>query len=236
MSNRIFVLLRTRDEEYHIGKFLESYPPENIEKILISDGLSTDKTVEIAQTYPKTYFKPFNEIVYGDKGIFRQHEAKHHNFLEQWALDEGAQPEDWIVADDTDSFPTKALIQHFTNIFNCADQQGKLGISAYHIYLWRQDQYFPNANRPGPIVYAWKVKCGVRWDENEAWGVVPINLPSMNQCYHLTNPYALIHNFTATPEITEKKYKFYKDCNRMNGIKPIYELFGPAAPRESWMY
>ena len=75
------------------------------------------------------------------------------------------------------------------------------------------------------------------WDARTEWGVIPLNQPVRELWFHFTKPpYALMHNFTQTPEIAERKWKFYRDCGRMtDGQQPVYEIFGPAVPLESWM-
>jgi glycosyltransferase involved in cell wall biosynthesis len=235
MSNKIFVLLRTRNEERNIARFLQHYPPENIDKILISDGLSLDRTVEVAKTYPKTYFRPFNKVVYGDNGIYRQPEGSHFQFINNWAKEEGATDEDWLLWDDADSVPTEAMVKDFRKIFDDADQAGALAIYAFHIYIWKFDEYFPQMNLPGRIMYAWKVKAGVYWDEAETWGVIQKNAPAPNLHYNIQNPYALLHYFCQTEEIAQQKYEFYKNSNRMTGIIPILQMAGPKIPLEAWM-
>ena len=236
MTNRIFVLLRTRDEERDIQRFCEKLPPENVYKIIVSDGYSTDRTVEIAKTFPHTRFYPFYETVNGKNGLWRQPEGRHLNFMVECAKEEGATDEDWLVLDDCDSYPTEAFVRDYRKIFDEADQKGMLGIGAYHLYLWMRDQYFPKANLPGDILYAWKVKCGVYWDNKVEWGVVPYSQPPKEKQLHVTNPYALIHDFTQTPEISEAKGQFYKNCGMMtDGTRPVYEIFGPAVDLEGWM-
>lgn len=234
---KIFMMLRTRDEERNIARFCSKYPPENVDKILISDGYSVDKTLEIAKQFPNTHFRPFMEKVYGDNEIWRQPEGRHFNFISSWAYEEGVDDETWLGWADCDSYPTEPLVRDFRYLFEEADQQGKVGISIYYIYMWGKDQYFPRANLPGPILYFWKAKCHVTWDNAVEWGVVPYNQPPKERLFPLVNPYALMHDFTPTPEITEKKWKFYRDNGKMtDGIRPVYELFGPSVPLEDWMH
>ena len=235
MSNRIFVMLRTRNEESNIARFLSHYPPENADKILLSDGLSTDRTVEIAKTYPNTYFNPFSKVVYGKNGIYRQPEGEHFMYVNKWAREEGATDEDWLLWDDCDSVPTEAMVRDFRKIFDEADQQGKLAIFAFHIYIWGDKEYFPAMNLPGPICYAWKVKANVTWDESTQWGVIQRNIPAPHLRHNIRNPYALLHYFCPTEEIAQKKYEFYKKSEMMTGIVPILEMGGPRMPLESWM-
>lgn len=235
MRNKIFVMLRTRDEERNMKRFCTRYPPENVDKILISDGYSTDRTIEIAKKFPHTYFRPFMQKVYGDNGIFRQPEGKHFNFVNRWAREEGADDETWLIWDDCDSYPTEALVKDFRFLFDEADRLGMLGVKAYHIYMWGKKEYFPKANIPGQFIYAWKAKLGLYWEEKEEWGVTTHNCPSLDDCYSLTKPYALMHDFTPTKKVTKAKYNFYLKSNRMTGVRPVYEMFGPSTSLEEWM-
>lgn len=231
------MMLRTLNEEDNISMFCGRYPAENVDKILISDGGSTDKTLEIAHTFSNTVFRPFSEKVYGENGLWRNPEGRHFNFISKWAYEEGADAETWIGWSDCDAYPTEFLMKDFRKLFDEADRQGMLGISVYYIYMWLTDQYFPRANNPGPVLYFWKAKCHVEWDSATEWGVVPYHQPPVHSWFPLIKPpYALMHNFTRTPEIAERKWKFYRDNGKMtDGIRPVMELFGPAVPLESWM-
>jgi hypothetical protein len=233
--SKIFVMLRTRNEERNIARFCQRYPPENADKILISDGYSTDRTIEIAKTFSNTYFRPFMQIVQGDNGIWRQPEGKHFNFINKWAKEEGAGDEDWVLWDDCDAYPTEAMVKDFRKIFADAEAKGKTCITAFHIYMWGSNEYFPAMNLPGPFIYAWKVKCGMYWDEAESWGVIQRNVPPLESRYNIFEPYALLHDFCPTEEIAQQKYEFYKKSNRMTGIVPILQMGGPHVPLLDWM-
>jgi hypothetical protein len=232
---KIFVLLRTRNEERNITRFCEHYPPKNVDKILISDGYSEDKTIDIAKTFSNTYFKPFMQVVHGENGIWRQPEGKHFRFINAWAREEGADEDTWCLWQDADSYPTEAMVKDFRKIFEQAEQANALAIEAFHIYMWGSKEYFPAMNLPGPFLYAWKYSCGLTWDENEDWGVIQQNVPPPNRRYRIWEPYALLHDFCPTEEIAEKKYRFYKDSNRMTGIVPILQMGGPHVPLLEWM-
>jgi hypothetical protein len=232
---KIFVLARSRNEERNVRRFIEHYPPENVDKILLSDGYSTDRTIEIAKEYPHVYFKPFMKLVYGDNGISRQPEGEHFSFISDWAREEGADENTWVLWDDLDSYPTEAMVRDFRKIFETAEQQGKTAIFAFHVYMWGSKEYFPAMNLPGPICYAWKYGVNLTWDKAENWGVIQQNVPLPHMRYSIWEPYALMHDFTPTEEIAEKKYRFYKDSNRMTGIVPILQLGGPHVPLLGWM-
>jgi glycosyltransferase involved in cell wall biosynthesis len=68
----VSVIIPCRNEELWIGRCIESvlktdYPKESLE-LLISDGLSTDKTVEMASKYASKY--PFIKVLRNEKRIF----------------------------------------------------------------------------------------------------------------------------------------------------------------------
>jgi hypothetical protein len=233
--SKIFVMLRTRNEERNIARFCSRYPSENVDKILISDGYSTDRTIEIAKTFSNTYFKPFMQTVQGDNGIWRQPEGKHFMFVNRWAAEEGATDDDWVLWDDADAYPTEAMVRDFRKIFADAEQAHKTVITAFHIYMWGSKEYFPAMNLPGPIIYAWKYGTHITWDENEDWGVIQQNVPPMDQRFNIWEPYALLHDFCPTEEIAQAKYEFYKKSNRMTGIVPILQMGGPHVPLLGWM-
>lgn len=68
----VSIVIPCRNEELWIGKCIESVLnfdyPKNLIELFIADGLSTDKTVEIAQKYAEQY--PFIKILKNEKRIF----------------------------------------------------------------------------------------------------------------------------------------------------------------------
>ena len=68
----VSVIIPCRNEELWIGKCIESVLktdyPKNLLELFISDGLSTDKTVEIALQYSEKY--PFIKVLRNEKRIF----------------------------------------------------------------------------------------------------------------------------------------------------------------------
>lgn len=68
----VSVIIPCRNEEMWIGKCIESvlkndYPHESLE-LFVVDGMSTDRTVEIAESYNKQY--PFIKVLKNEKRIF----------------------------------------------------------------------------------------------------------------------------------------------------------------------
>ncbi len=72
MKPKVSVIIPCRNEELWLGKCIESVLktdyPKNLLELFISDGLSTDKTVEIALQYSAKY--PFIKVLRNEKRIF----------------------------------------------------------------------------------------------------------------------------------------------------------------------
>jgi len=169
---KIVVTVRTRNESRNIERFVTSYLRAGVDLILASDGGSTDDTVSIAAQFSKVLIDHFTERVQGGNGLWRNPEGSHLNHLNDWAVAQGA---DWIIHNDCDSVPNvelqKSLISHL--ILADVDREwGMPGIvQATLIYIYGQDQYFPELNKPGPSLYAWHKDAGIRFSEIDPWNV-----------------------------------------------------------------
>jgi glycosyltransferase involved in cell wall biosynthesis len=151
MTN-IVVLVRTRDEEERIGKFCEAY--KDADTIIVSDGGSLDKTVEIASQHSNVILRPFNERVQLKNGYWRNNDAAHANFLVQQSKEFNP---DWCIYDDCDCRPNFALRQNYRSIM---EKTNNNIIMAVRIYFWGTEEWFPLMSSPGgqlePSLYAWK--------------------------------------------------------------------------------
>ena len=87
---KIVATCRTLNEEKNIERFCMSYTW--VDKVLIADGGSTDRTKEIANLFYNVEVRDFSERVERN-GVWRNPHGKHINFLIDWAKEEGA----WIV-------------------------------------------------------------------------------------------------------------------------------------------
>jgi glycosyltransferase involved in cell wall biosynthesis len=76
---KIIATLKSRNEEKNIRNAIESY--DWADRILLADGGSKDKTIEIAREYPKVSVRNFTEKYYREDGSWRNYEGRHLNFL-----------------------------------------------------------------------------------------------------------------------------------------------------------
>jgi glycosyltransferase involved in cell wall biosynthesis len=228
---KVITCVRTRNEARFIRQFIEGYSSFSNE-ILVADGMSEDDTVSIALSYPNVYVKPFDEWVVGDNEVRRNPEGRHYNFLIQWAEEREA---DWIFFDDCDSFPSRSLKSMILDYIITADKGGYLGIKAYHVYLYLQDQWFPDMNIPGKFLWGWKRNFHVVLSERDPWGIVYDAIPPSDKCYELGYPYSLLHYSWTDEELIEKKLKFYNDSGKMGKIGHPLLIGGHPEPKQDWM-
>ena len=227
---KIITCVRVRDEERNLARFCRDYAWADA--ILIADGGSIDSSKAIANTFPNTLVRDFEEKVYGDNGIWRNPECRHINFLLDWARELDA---DWIIFDDCDSFPTVDLQKVARKKFEEATEMGKSTILAHHIYLYGKDQWFPALTKEVGFMWSWKANNPIRARDEEEWGIIFEHLPIPEDCYSLDCPYSLLHDFCPSPEIIEKKLKFYRENGRMSPTPHPLEMGGRLASLESWM-
>jgi len=201
---KIFVTCRTRNEEANIARFCDGY--SWADRILIADGGSEDKTVEIAESYQKVTVRPFHKRVYGKNNLWRNPHGEHMNFIWKWAMQDGA---DWIVFDDCDCIPTRILREEARGTFALADQLGCKSIWIHRLYLYKEDKYFPDMNKPGQTVWAWKRTSPVWANESDPWRHEIRVKADPSDGFYLERPYCLLHKFAPDEETIQRKKNFY---------------------------
>lgn len=229
---RNVVIVRTLNEERNIAQFIESYL-DWIDLILVADGGSTDRTEEIAQSYPKTEVKFFLWKKEMNNNLWRNPEAAHINFLIEWAESEGA---DWIFFDDCDCFPNFHLKRDILKFINTEFNF----IYAVRLYLWGMDQHFPKLAQPGKLnnwetsMWAWKTsEISLRFhDTDMSRDFEPV--PEFNDRINLFPPYALMHYAWPTEEVTQKKLDFYRNSGQIPGMLHPLEFGGRLEPLPEW--
>lgn len=199
---KIVVICRTRNEERNIDRFCQAYAWADL--ILIADGGSQDRTVRRAKKYPNVRVMKFIKRIY-QGNEWRNPHGRHINFMIDWARNEQA---DWIIFDDCDCVPTLALQRQTRRILEATD---KRVILLYRLYVYGTDQYFPEMNKPGKSLYAWRSSVPVRAVEDEAWGshCIPQAWEEAD-VLELEKPLSCLHYFSQDEKTIERKLKFYE--------------------------
>lgn len=223
---KIIVAVRTLNESKNIDRFCQSYAWAD--QILIADGGSEDDTVLRALRYGNTYEYLFPDKIWHTDKVFSNPRGKHINFLIDWALRWEA---DWIIFDDVDCVPTLDLQREARNIL----ENGVEGdmVFAYRMYIIGQDEYFPDANKPGQSLWAWKSDVPVRADETVP-EVFTMNIPPVPRS-NLFHPFSLLHYFYPDEETIQNKMKFYNTTGDAGGetVHPRL-LFGRVEKLPEW--
>jgi glycosyltransferase involved in cell wall biosynthesis len=209
---KIIVVVRTMNEESNIGRFCQSY--EWADKILVSDGGSTDRSEEIAAGYGNVELIPFREVVSLENGGVRNPPGPHINFMieEAKANERGA---DWIIFDDCDCVPNKLLRQGARGIIEAMTNRIDV-LAAKRVYFYG-DRILPKLHKPGAGLWAWRPRADVsaRTDIGSLHVEMKINAPD-NRWFRFEFPYCLLHYPWPDPEAVARKLDYY----RAGGIHP----------------
>jgi glycosyltransferase involved in cell wall biosynthesis len=232
---KIYTILRTRNEEKNLDRFICSYLLAGVDKILIADGGSTDDTVSIAKNYwmSGVEVRNYTDRVYGLNGLWRNGEGKHLNYLIDWALGDGA---DWVILQDCDCVPNKLLQESLRREIEFAECDSLKVIQATLIYMYGQDQYFPELNKPGPSLYAWHKDSGIRFSEVDPWNVDLVSQePIKRGTFDIPLPACCLHYFCPDPETMVAKHNFYKNSGQQPSHLLPTESCGPLESIQDWM-
>lgn len=231
----IITIVRTLNSEPHISAFCQAY--WWVDKILIADGGSKDKTIEFASRYPNVEVKPFHGWI-EKNGFGRNPEGKHINFLIDWAL--SLNP-DWITFDDIDSVPN-ANLQNW-----CSKNLVDLSVDILmipHMYIYGTDKWFMNltggVSNPDlgwNCIWAWRPQANMRWRNDGDWDPQTTNpqLTGLTR-YDLIYPYALLHYFCLNEEIVQDRIRRYKAWNMDPDARHPTQKYGPLSPLPEWAH
>ena len=203
----IVTVCRTLNEERNIELFCEEHS-KIADIILISDGGSEDRTIELAEKFDKVHVESFEKRVYrGD--VWRNPHGLHLNSMFDWAIKNGAE---WIVYDDCDSVPNKymkeALPKYFSNpAYNT--------IMVRRLYLYKDEGYFPAMSKAGYAVLAWRARLNVRASEDDPWNHHMEFDRNMRMAAKLAYPSCLLHYSFPHDEEIARKAAFYKIAKEM---------------------
>lgn len=151
----IVVAVRCLNEEKNIERFMRGYAFAN--SIVVSDGGSTDGSIELLKSYvnPKVHLFHFDQYEEKD-GIRFNQDAPHMNFV----LDKAKELDpDFLVFDDMDDWPNINLRLQARDILEKCEQPQ---INVFRLYCYNEDKFFPQMNHNFDPSYrslwAWKPK------------------------------------------------------------------------------
>jgi glycosyltransferase involved in cell wall biosynthesis len=234
---KIVACIRTLNEEDHIQKCCEAY--QFCDQILIADGGSTDRTVEIAKFYPKVEVRYFTKMVECSNGIWRNPDGEHLQFLYDWAVAEGA---DWTIAQDCDQRPNKYLKENIRDILSISVKDF---ILVTQIYVIGGDAYLPRLSRDGDTwwqgLWAWRTNIHLKvidrmpHFEFSLDGVKSFDVPKLNRHQTLLPPYCFMHFGWETEDMIQKHLEYYRKSNLIPQMRHPLSFGGMPEPLLEWM-
>lgn len=223
---KIVTIVRTRDEARNIEKFCESY--QWVDQILVADGGSEDDTIQRAEKFPNVRVLNFPIKVPMENGLWRNPHGAHINFLIHTARFQ--EEADWIVFDDCDCVPNYLLKAEGRQIIESTSLDF---IYAVRVYLWGDDQHFPQMAQPAregqwePSLWAWRANTRLHFrEDNPEHLQQPTMRPPDDKKLNLLPPYCLIHRPWPTKEIADQKVKFYRDSGQIPTMLHPLEFAG----------
>lgn len=198
---KIVVAVRCYNEIKNVYSFMRGY--DFADEIIVSDGGSTDGSVEILENYPKVrlFHFPEQETV---NGVTWNPDAPHMNFVLDIAKEYSP---DWLIFDDMDCNPVTALRENARNILeNCDKPQ----VNAFRLYMWGEERYFPLMNKHFDPMYTslwgWKPKeLDIRADEKVRHGTL---VGLSDDPLRLERPNCLLHKSWHPKTIGEKMRRY----------------------------
>jgi glycosyltransferase involved in cell wall biosynthesis len=203
--SRIICTCRVRDEEHNIERFLRTY--QWADKILIADGGSIDRTIELASVYPKTEVRKYENKIYKNDLVFNP-VMDMINFLLDWA--ENEEYPDWVIFDDADCVPNVAM-QKIAREFieNCAGDF----ILSNRVYVYGTTQYFSEMSLQSQGwtggIWAWRGGLGMRTDNVDTIHQT-FSIKDLSNACEMKHPACRLHYFCQTEEDIQKKLSLYR--------------------------
>jgi len=231
---KIVVIVRTRDEERRIAQFCESYKDADL--IIVGDGGSVDKTVEIARRFKNVEVLHFQGRTQMKKDHWRNNDSYHCNWLIEKAKMRHA---DWIIMDDCDCRPNYLLKQDYRRILKRTECDY---VMAVRLYLWGLDQHFPLMAKPGKE-RKWEASLWA-WRGNQDFWTVDLP-PAFNfrigeltvrdlrndaSTLELFPPYCLLHYSWDDPRRVDNKVRIYRESGLIPGQRHPLDFGGPLEP------
>jgi glycosyltransferase involved in cell wall biosynthesis len=238
---KILACCRTYNEENHIEKFCQSY--QNIaDLILIADGGSTDNTVEIANSMPKTEVIHYPVKVECKNGIWRNPDGPHIQFLIDHAITLGA---DWIIFQDCDMRPNKVLKDQGRSLFSMIDKLNKDFLLLTQIFIWHGNEYFPTMSRRQSQwmqgLWAWRASINLKIIDKMPHfefsydGVNSIDLDKTGKSWKVQPPPCYLHFGWEDDKTIDAHAEYYRSSGLIPMMLPPKVIGGTPEPIENWM-
>lgn len=230
---KIVVAVRCYNEIRHIERFIRGY--NFADAIVVSDGGSTDGSVELLKKYPKVKLLHFTQQE-TRHGHTWNPDAPHMNYVLDWAK---ALDPTWLIFDDMDCVPTKDLRENARELFEEVYFSQEPQINVFRLYLWGETgNYFPHMNRNFEDAYrsvwAWNPnKINVRADESVRHGTL-MGLAPHEKIFPVKIPYCLLHR-SWYPDTIDAKIEHYNKLG-LPMTHPLLdkESYGEMQPLPSW--
>lgn len=222
---KIVVAVRCYNEEKNIDRFMRCY--DFADSIVVSDGGSTDNSVEMLKTYPKVSLFHYGnfEMISGQRW---NPDGMHMNYVMNLAKQFNP---DWLILDDMDDVPNPKLQKDARSILERCDKDQ---VNLFRLYMWGEDQYFPKMNNYFDPIYrslwAWKPRnIDIRADEAIRHGTI---IGITDDYYGIDSPYCLMH-YSWHPDTVEQKMKRYNRL-RLPMHHPL-SFAGTPEPLPDWV-
>lgn len=203
---KIVLALNVLNEEKNIARILSAYNGW-VDKTIIVDGGSTDKTIEIANGFDGVHIMHYPAYGTALDGSMLNNITEQVKYLIDWADDLNA---DWIVYDDCDCVPNYLLREQgkyhienstFTTIF------------VPRLYIYGQDKYFPNMTmdingKYIPSLWAWNASYALEFEDSLRHLTIK-NLPNHART-EIYPPYCLLHYFAPDEETIQRKMEMQR--------------------------
>lgn len=229
--SKIIVTVRTLNEEANIADFCRCYGWANV--ILVTDGGSTDETVQIAESLPRVKVRDVSHLQIPMAGTalgFVTPEPHQTNIGIKWAVEQGA---DWIIRDEADCWPNPALRLEARELLDAAAEPSMF---LYRLYLWGEERYFPRYNKAGQSLWAWRPdRVNIYFDESRPLANGLKGLPPVAQRLLLEQPYVCLHHFCPDQATVERKIQHYAAIGS-RWIHPLASIYAPPEPLPGWVY
>lgn len=236
---RIVVCVRTLNEEDRIERFCNAY--SWADHILVADGGSEDRTVDLALMFENVIVRPFFQRINLENDYWRNNDSDHANFLFQWAY---TMTPEWVIYDDCDMLPNFVLQQWGRAILEETDVQA---VMLTKLYLWGKDRHFPNMAKPAephvryePSLWAWRGNLDL-WTINVPpaydFRVGETKVNDFNKEYNtlsLYPPFCALHYSWDDPQKVEEKVKRYRESGLIPTQLHPLEFAGEPVPLPFW--